>query len=133
MTERGSITFWILGLSFALLTLGVLSVDLWQLIGDRRELVSLADASATAAASAVDESQWRSMQILALDREEARRRALAVFDDRSDVEPDIEFDADGVTVRVSVTRTVRTALLGLAGRDLVTVGAASEARPTLHD
>ncbi len=133
MTERGSITFWVLGLSFALMTLGVLSVDLWQLIGDRRELVSLADASATAAASAVDESQWRISQHLALDREEARRRALAVFEDRSDVHPVIEFDADGVTVRVSVTRTVRTALLGLAGRDLVTVGAASEAKPTRHD
>jgi hypothetical protein len=133
MSERGSITFWVLGLSFALMTLGVLSVDLWQLIGERRELVSLADASATAASSAVDESQWRASQRLVLDRDEARRRAWAVFEDRTDLEPVVEFDIDGVTVRVSVTRTVRTALLGLAGQDLVTVGAASEARPTVRD
>ena len=51
--ERGSITFWMLGLSIALLTLGVVSVDLWNLMAHRRELASLADAAALAGPDAV--------------------------------------------------------------------------------
>ena len=136
MTERGSITFWMLGLAFALMTLGVLSVDLWSLIGERRELAAVADASARAAVSAVDESEWRRSRVLRLDRSEAEQRAWEVIETRTaggPIEPVIMFDSDGVTVRVSVSRTVETALLGLAGRDFVTVGAASQATATLHD
>ena len=47
MNERGSVTFWMLGLAIALLTVGVLSVDLWALIGERRELTAVADAAAS--------------------------------------------------------------------------------------
>ena len=130
MRERGSVTFWLLGLSFALLTLGVLSVDLWALIADRRELAAVADAAATAAATAVDEGHWRSSQVLVLDRDEATRRAWPLV---GDLHTSIDFAPDGVTVTVSVRRTVQTALLGLAGREAVTVGAASVATASLRD
>jgi hypothetical protein len=136
MSERGSVTFWLLGLAFALLSLGVLSVDLWALIAERRELAGLADAAASAAAGAVDESEWRHAQILTLDRGEAIERAWGVLerDVRVDeLDAEIEFAGDGVTVRVSLTRRVETALLGLAGRDIVEVGAASEATAVLQD
>ena len=131
MSERGSVTMWMLGLAFALMTLGVLSVDLWALIAERRELTSLADASAVAAVSAVDETAWRQHGALRLDRRLAEARALAGLE--PELEPRIEFDADGVTVRVSLSRTVETALLGLAGRELVTVGASSRAVAILRD
>ncbi|MEX2279861.1 MAG: pilus assembly protein TadG-related protein [Acidimicrobiia bacterium] len=133
MSERGSVTFWLLGLAFALMSLGVLSVDLWSLIAERRELAGLADASAIAAASAIDEGEWRRSQELVLDRDEAVRRAWDVVASADELEPTITFDSDGVTVVVSVTRTVETALLALAGRDLVTVSAASRATATLGD
>lgn len=133
MNERGSVTFWLLGLAFALMSVGVLSVDLWALIAERRELAGLADASAVAAASAVDEGEWRRSQHLTLDRDEAVRRAWDVMQSQAAGAPTITFDPDGVTVRVSLTRTVETALLGLAGRDLVTIGAASQATATLGD
>lgn len=133
MTERGSVTFWLLGLAFALLSLGVLSVDLWTLIAERRELAGLVDASAVAAASAIDEDEWRRSQQLTLDRDEAVRRAWDVLQSHAADEPTITFDSDGVTVLVSLTRTVDTALLGLAGRDMVTVGAASQATATVED
>jgi uncharacterized membrane protein len=122
---------WMLGLAFALMTLGVLSVDFWALIAERRELASLADASAVAAASTVDEAAWRHHGALRLDRGLAEARAMALLG--SNLEPRIEFDADGVTVRVSVSRTVETALLGLAGRDFVTVSASSRATAILRD
>lgn len=131
MRERGSVTMWMLGLAFALLTLGVLSVDLWMLIGERRELASVADAAAVAAASAVDEAAWRSGDGLRLVPTEAEARAWEILGSR--VEADVDLDADGVTVRVFVRRTVETALLGLAGRSHVTVGASAQATATLRD
>jgi uncharacterized membrane protein len=93
---------WMLGLAFALMTLGVLSVDLWALIGERRELTALADAAALAGVSAVDEAAWRSSQILVLVGDEA------------------------------VARAWETALLGLAGRAYVTVGASSQAAAAIR-
>ena len=136
MRERGSVTFWVLGLAFALMSLGVLSVDLWTLIAERRELAAVADAAASAAVGAVDESEWRHAQNLILDREEASNRAWLILSQggrKGDVRADIEFAPDGVTVRVALTRHVETALLGLAGRHVVEVGAASEATAVLRD
>lgn len=136
MSERGSVTFWVLGLAFGLMSLGVLSVDLWALIAERRELAALADTAASAAAGAVDEIEWRRAQNLTLDRAQASDRAWRILerDVRLDgLEADIEFDVDGVTVRVALTRHVETALLGLAGRHIVEVGAASEAAAVLRD
>ncbi|MEX2654087.1 MAG: hypothetical protein WD532_03555, partial [Acidimicrobiia bacterium] len=88
------------------------------------------------AAGAVDESEWRDAQNLTLHREEATDQAWRILerDVRMDgLDADIEFDNDGVTVRVSLTRQVETALLGLAGRDIVEVGASSEATAVLRD
>ena len=135
MNERGSITFWLLGLAFALMTLGVLSVDLWSLVAERRELASLADASASAATGAIDETEWRTNRHLVLDRGEATRRVAATLDAHgaTDVQSRVSFGPDGVSIQVALSRTVDAALLGLAGRDTVTVGAASEARATLQD
>jgi hypothetical protein len=133
MNERGSVTFWLLGLAFAVCSLGVLSVDLWALIGERRELAARVDAAATAAVTAIDEGEWRASGRLVLDRPLAEERARAVVgSDARDVVT-VEFGVDGVTVRVSVSRNVATALLGLAGSDHVTVGAAAEGVATVRD
>lgn len=131
MSERGSVTIWMLGLSFALLTLGVLSVDLWMLIGERRELASVADAAAVAAVSAVDETAWRAGEGLRLVPADANARAWEMIG--AGLDGEVELSPDGVTVRVFVQRTVETALLGLAGRSHVTVGASAQATATLRD
>ena len=136
MSERGSVTFWVLGLAFALMSLGVLSVDLWALIAERRELSALADAAASAAVGAVDETEWRRAQKLTLDRGQARDRAWEILEravGATDFDATVEFGVEGVTVRVLLTRRVETALLGLAGREIVEVGAASEATAVLRD
>lgn len=132
MTERGSVTMWMLGLTFALLTLGVLSVDLWMLIGERRELASVADAAALAAVSAVDEVAWRDGDGLRLVPEMAEARAVEMLA-TAGVDGWVRVEADGVTATVFVSRTVETALLGLAGRSHVTVGASAQATATLRD
>lgn len=130
-SERGSVTFWMLGLALAMLSLGVLSVDLWALIGERRELTAVADAAASAAAGAIDEHRWRTAGVLSLDPDRARDRAAAMLA-RVDL-ADADITVGVVTVEVSITRTVETALLGLAGADVVTVGAASQATARLRD
>lgn len=133
MSERGSVTFWILGLACAVSTLGVLSVDLWSLIGERRALTATVDAAAMAGAAAIDEAAWRGSGQLRLDRPLADEwaRELAGSDPRDVVT--VQFGPDGASIRVSVARTVRTALLGLAGVQYVTVGAVAEATATVFD
>ena len=51
--EHGMITLWILGLVLVLFAVGGISLDLWRVFGDRRELVSMADAAAAAGAFAI--------------------------------------------------------------------------------
>ena len=75
MDARGTVTLWILGLCISLMFLGGLSVDLWRAVADRRELSSMADTAATAAANGVDVEALRA-GTLRLDP--ARARAIAV-------------------------------------------------------
>lgn len=137
MSERGSITVWLLGLSMAMLSLGVLAVDVWDLMANRRELAALADTAARAAAEAIDEAAWRGSRELRLDRAAALQAVDAILgahpEAAADLDPRVVFDHDGVTVTVTLTRTVDAALLGLAGRHATTIGASSQATATLRD
>ena len=134
MNERGSVTFWVLGLAGCVLTVGVLSVDLWNLMAHRRELAAIADSAAVAGASAIDEAEWRSGRGVRLDPAMAEQRAGEAVAAHAEVIGTIDrapgwIDVDPAagTVRVTLARSVDTALLGLAGRDSVTIGASSEA------
>jgi hypothetical protein len=57
--EQGTVTLWVLGLCLCVLFLGGLSLDLWRGIALRRELQSMADASAIAGADGLDEQSLR--------------------------------------------------------------------------
>lgn len=109
MNERGSITFWILGLSIAVLFLGGMSVDLWRVMSDRRELAAVADSAAAAAASAVDADHWRESGEVALVDAHANALAAEVVAEH-DVSDELSAPI-GVTVvddavEVSLVRTV---------------------------
>ena len=65
--EQGSVTLFMLGLGVALLLLGGIALDLWRLLGDRRELSSLADAAAIAATSGLDIDGFRETGVAVLD------------------------------------------------------------------
>lgn len=79
MKERGTAPVWFLGLAFALLMLGAISAELWRIIGERQELVALADAAAVAAASALDLEHYRSTGEALLDPAAAESLALDVL------------------------------------------------------
>ena len=134
MSERGSVTIWVLGLAMAVLTVGVLAVDLWDLAAHRRELAVIADSAAVAGASAIDEARWRAGEGLVLDPGLVERRVRAVLDAHQEVAAGIdlapgwlEVDVTAGLVRVSLATSVDASLLGLAGRGATVVGASSEA------
>jgi len=103
VTERGSVTLWMLGLSVSLIMLGAVAFDLWRGIGQRRELVAVADGAAVAAASGIDVERWRSEGVLMLDPAEATSRALRSIESSGAVlvsPPAVTVMGDRVTVRI---------------------------------
>ncbi len=66
-SERGSITIWMLGLSLLILVFGGLALDYWRALALQRELASIADSAAIAAASGIDETVYRASGAIVLD------------------------------------------------------------------
>lgn len=137
MDERGSVTFWMLGLAMCVLTIGVLAVDLWDLMANRRELAVIADSAAVAAASAIDEGAWRSGSGIVLDPRLASDRALAIIHAHREVTDEIELPSDWISVdplagivEVRLVKNVDASLLGLLGRETTRIGASSQATAT---
>jgi len=133
--ERGTVTLWVLGLCVSLLFLGGLCVDLWRAVAERRQLSSMADSAATAAANGVDVGALRA-GTLRLDPDRARAIARASLDrDARSVALDAaEVDVDGNRVSVVLRDHVDFSLLGvfLGGQHFdveVRATAAPEERP----
>ena len=66
-SDRGSVTIWTLGLSVLLLLFGGLMVDFWRALALQRELAAIADSTAVAAASGIDEEHYRATGEVLLD------------------------------------------------------------------
>jgi hypothetical protein len=114
--ERGSAPLWFLGLSVCILMVGAMSAELWRAMGERHELVAMADAAAIAGAAVVDLVHYRATGQVRIDEEQAVSRALAVIDGHSGGQdlssvPLIEIAADGSSVRIELTREVSFGLL----------------------
>jgi hypothetical protein len=112
-SDRGSVTIWVLGLSMLLLLFGGLALDYWRALGLQRELASVADSAAIAAASGIDEDVYRTTGALQLDS--ARSRSLAsdaiAWQDIEILASDIEVAA--LSVSVTLTAAVELGLLGV--------------------
>jgi hypothetical protein len=114
--ERGSVPVWFLGLGFCLLMLGAMSAELWRIMGERQELVAMADGAALAAASALDLDVYREQGLAVLDPSEASKLALAVIEHSSGstdlaAPPVIVVAGDGSSVRVELRREVPFGLI----------------------
>jgi hypothetical protein len=132
--ERGTVTLWVLGLCVCVLFLGGLSLDLWRGIALRRELQSMADASAIAGADGLDEGSLRAGGAT-LDPDRARRFALDALGAQSGAPKvdDADVDVDPATNRVVVRLRghVQVSLLGVFLGDQrfdVAVSASAEPR-----
>ncbi len=121
-SERGSAPVWFLGLSLCVLMVGAMSAELWRAIGERQELVAMADAAAIAAAAAIDLDHYRATGDAVIDRAEASARALQVIagssggDDLS-IAPSVIVADDGSSVAVVLTRRVPFGLIRILALD----------------
>lgn len=112
--EQGSATFWVLGLSIAVLFLGGLSLDLWRGIAARRELSAMADAAANAAANGIIEERARVGDVtLDATRATALARALLERDDRVRHLRSVDVRIEGPVVTVTLEDEVPLSLLQL--------------------
>lgn len=115
--DQGSITIWMLGLSLLLLLFGGLAVDYWRALSLQRELASIADSAAIAAASGIDEEVYRTTGEIALDS--ARSRGLAdasVSWQGVDVLSSVVV-VDATSVSVTLTAELELGLLGIFVHD----------------
>lgn len=109
MNDRGSITLWLLGLVLVVLGVGAVVLDLWRVVGERSELVALADSAAVAATSALDETALRSSGEVLVDPVGARTRAAAVL--AVDPPDQVRVDVVGSEVRVVLERVVSLGMM----------------------
>lgn len=137
MKERGSVTLWILGLGLMLMVLSGLSLDLWRLMAERRELAAIADAAASAAASGIDELNWRLTGELVLDFDIAQQRANRVIDSQKVAvdRPPGWFTVDSTrrAALVSLEREVELTLLRLVRPAPVVLRASSRAEAQVRN
>ncbi|MFW2339626.1 MAG: pilus assembly protein TadG-related protein [Acidimicrobiia bacterium] len=133
MSERGSVTFWTLGLAVAILFIGGLSVDLWRVMSDRRELAAVADSASAAAASAVDVDHWRQHgQVRLVDGEAdlLAERVVVQHGVANELVGPIEVVVAGDSVRVTLMKEVELTLLRLlmVGEEPLLIRVVSSAR-----
>jgi hypothetical protein len=112
--EHGTVTLWVLGLCVSLMFLGGLGLDLWRAVAERRQLSSMADSAATAAANGIDVAALRA-GTLRLDPERARAIARETLDrDGHTAGLDaIDVGVDGNQVTVVLRDHVNFSLLGI--------------------
>lgn len=132
-SDRGTVTIWMLGLTMLLLLFSGIAIDLWRGLSLQRELASMADAAAIAAASGIDEEHYRETGEVLLDPSRSRPLALAAVDAQA-LDPDssvVTVAADGLRVTVVVADVLELGLLGVfVDQDTpVTVRASATAQP----
>jgi len=133
MNERGSITFWVLGLAIAVLFLGGLSVDLWRVMSERRELAAVADSAAAAGASALDVDHWRTageVRLLDDGAVDLAGRVIAQHGVATELSEPVGVSVSGDSVQITLTREVDLTLLRILmlGDDPLVVRVISTAR-----
>jgi hypothetical protein len=130
VSERGSVTVWLLGLVVAVLFLGGLSLDLWRVFSHRQELVGLADAAAIVGAGAIDEATFRAGQGVRLDPVRARQQAVAYLRPRVPAGTSLRLRAGSTFISVRLHGSVRLSLLGLlAPQSAIPVSGAATVEP----
>jgi len=92
VTERGSVTIWMLGFTLLVLFLGGIGIDMFRGFTQRQELAGMADSAAIAAATAVDVAYFRGTGEVRLDPDLAEDRAWTLL-----------LSADGFDDSVSAT------------------------------
>lgn len=132
-SDRGSVTIWMLGLSVLLLVFGGLALDYWRGLALQRELASVADSAAVAAASGIDEEHYRQTGDVVLEPARARELAEAAVAWQGVDVVGLAVVVDPAAVTVTLTGAVELGLLGVFvdQSEPLTVRASAAATPVL--
>lgn len=127
--ERGSVQLFMLGLGVAILLLGGISFDLWRLLGERRELAALADATAIAATSGIDTAYFREVGAARLDPGLVDLQIAAVLAEQPPSildgldRPRVSLDSAGCDVAVRLDREFDFTLLDFGATSNIVMSA----------
>ncbi|HEU4320368.1 MAG TPA: pilus assembly protein TadG-related protein [Acidimicrobiia bacterium] len=132
-SERGSVTLWVLGLALLLLVFGGLALDYWRALALQRELASVADSAAVAAASGIDEAEYRSSGEVVLDPQRSRLLAAAAVDWQGMDILGSQVDVAPASVTVTLTAEIELGLFRVLvdQEEPLTVRASATAVPEL--
>ncbi len=134
-SDRGSVTFWTLGLSVLLLLFGGLAIDFWRALALQRELAAVADSMAVAAASGIDEEHYRLTGEVIIDpsRASGLGSAYVASQDVDLVDLVVNTASDGSSVSVLVGGELELGLMGVFvdQSEPLTVNARASAVPVL--
>ena len=132
-SDRGSMTLWVLGLSVLMLAFGGLALDYWRALALQRELASVADSAAVAAASGIDEEIYRSSGDVVLDAQRSRLLATAAVEWQEMDILDSQVDVAPASVTVTLTAEIELGLFRILvdQDDPMTVRASATAVPEL--
>ena len=130
-SERGSLALFGVSMAVIFLTVGGLSIELWNVISQRRQLSAVADAAAAAGATAINEDAYRQDGSLLLIPQEAAKRALSTIESQpiaasqvtTEVRPTPEL------IVVEIRGQVDMVILRLVGADPINIGVTSQAAP----
>lgn len=127
--DAGWVTLWLLGLALTILALGGLSLDLWRVFGERRELAGVVDAAAAAGVSGIDTEHFRATGEVRLDPVEAEALVAANLAAQADLS-DVAVETTPTAVTVSASDTVELTLIrALVPAGPVTVRVVATAEP----
>lgn len=129
--ERGSLTLWCLGLMVACMCFVGLAVDFSRLVAADRGLAAATDASANAAANAIDTEAFRRDGTVRLDPSRARALAADTMGDQAEAPAltDFSVTVTATSVTVRTTMSVKVSLLGLVHPAPLSISATSTASP----
>lgn len=132
-SERGSITFWMVGMVMVVFLVGGIAIDLWRGLAAHRRVAAVVDAAAIAAGSGIDEEAWRSEGVLRLDSGRVNERVAMSVGAQADagVVVTVETLADGASATVTGSTVVELTLLRLVVSEGFEVSARATASPAL--
>ena len=123
--EGGFFTIWVLGLCVMVMFVGGLSFDLWHSFSDKRELSSIVDGAAVAAASQIDLDAFRNDSTSVKIDSPAARSAVQTYLARAQTETglvltntSVNFVDGNVVVTASTTTQLTLTKLFLPSGDL---------------
>lgn len=149
--QRGFSTIWLLGFAGLILLIGLGIFDITRVYIEREKLISAADASANAGASAIDESYLGTDSIVRLDSSEAPLRcknlllkygspggdAESVLDVKAPTKTNCVLDSsdpDQRTIIATASGEVKFSFLfSVLGFDSKEITVSSRARPSCSD